>query len=177
MLGFNGAAVSHHIESKWMFLDWDNDLVTKVLSCKHEDLSWWSHMNRAHINTHVCALVITDCRDRDREDPWSLLSDHSSLIGQLLEVGSLHRDGQHVSLLSILYTQEQTCTLWQCWRSLDFGRNWEDGMLKGNTWMLHLCNSIVDSSLGRESFQRINCESIAQHWARRKMSKHLYYVK
>lgn len=40
MLGFNGAAVSHHIESKWMFLDWDNDLVTKVLSCKHEDLSW-----------------------------------------------------------------------------------------------------------------------------------------
>lgn len=89
----------------------------------------WSHISR---QAWCCALVITDYWDRNRRDPWSLLSKHSRLIGKLLEVGSLHRDGTWASSLASTHMSKHA-PLDKCWLSVGFGRNWEDGVLKGIT--------------------------------------------
>lgn len=95
----------------------------------------WSHISKAHINRQAwCgALVIPHYRDRDRRDPWSLavqlLSPNWWTTG-----GGQPWQGWHMSLLSSLYTHEQTHTFRQCWLSIGFGRNWvDDGVLKGIT--------------------------------------------
>lgn len=98
----------------------------------------WSHISKAHINRQAwCgALVISHYRDRDRRDPWSLLSNYSRLIGELLEVGSLDRDGTWASSLASTHMSRHTPSDSVDFHrlSIGFGRNWEDdGVLKGIT--------------------------------------------